>query len=64
MPDRLKRTGDAPEVLANTSVFPPPPSMYKMFTKQNVAWLAGSATRAQMHVSFGLKNNIGDITAI
>ena len=32
--------GDAPEVLANTSVFPPPPSMYKMFTKQNVAWLA------------------------
>ena len=32
--------GDAPEVLANTSVFPPPPSMYTMFTKQNVAWLA------------------------
>lgn len=32
--------GDAPEVLANTSVFPPPPSMYKLFSKQNMAWLA------------------------
>lgn len=32
--------GDAPEVLANTSVFPPPPSMYKVFTTQNMAWLA------------------------
>ncbi|RIA99302.1 vitamin B6 photo-protection and homoeostasis-domain-containing protein [Glomus cerebriforme] len=29
---------------------------------KNIAWLAGSATRAQMHKSFALRNNLGDIT--
>ncbi|RIB13435.1 vitamin B6 photo-protection and homoeostasis-domain-containing protein [Gigaspora rosea] len=29
---------------------------------KNVAWLAGSATRAQMHKSFALRENLGDIT--
>ncbi|KAL1923666.1 uncharacterized protein VTP21DRAFT_8646 [Calcarisporiella thermophila] len=30
---------------------------------KNMAWLASSATRAQMHKSFMLRDNLGDITA-
>ncbi|KAI9139950.1 vitamin B6 photo-protection and homoeostasis-domain-containing protein [Paraphysoderma sedebokerense] len=30
---------------------------------KNIAWLASSATRAQMHQTFALKDNLGDITA-
>ncbi|WFD25093.1 hypothetical protein MNAN1_000056 [Malassezia nana] len=30
----------APAALAHTSVFPPPPSVYRHFTKENLAWLA------------------------
>eukprot|EP01135_Chromosphaera_perkinsii_P010010 Nk52_evm45s1992 gene=Nk52_evmTU45s1992 len=30
---------------------------------KNIAWLAGSATRAQMHLSFARVDNLGDITA-
>ncbi|CAG8787326.1 11035_t:CDS:2, partial [Acaulospora morrowiae] len=29
---------------------------------KNIAWLAGSATRAQMHKTFALRDNLGDIT--
>ncbi|CAI2168301.1 16968_t:CDS:2 [Funneliformis geosporum] len=29
---------------------------------KNIAWLAGSATRATMHKSFALRDNLGDIT--
>ncbi|KAG9300399.1 hypothetical protein G9A89_010023 [Geosiphon pyriformis] len=29
---------------------------------KNIAWLASSATRAQMHRTFALRNNLGDIT--
>ncbi|CAG8568873.1 23511_t:CDS:2, partial [Dentiscutata erythropus] len=29
---------------------------------KNIAWLAGSATRAQMHKTFALRENLGDIT--
>eukprot|EP00039_Didymoeca_costata_P001315 m.51519 g.51519 ORF g.51519 m.51519 type:complete len:487 (+) comp10737_c0_seq6:160-1620(+) len=29
---------------------------------KNVSWLAGSATRAQIHNSFALRDNLGDIT--
>lgn len=30
---------------------------------KNISWLASSATRAQMHNSFALRGNLGDITA-
>ncbi|CAG8490830.1 7815_t:CDS:2 [Ambispora leptoticha] len=29
---------------------------------KNIAWLAGSATRAQMHKTFALRDNLGDLT--
>lgn len=32
--------GAAPDTLGHTSVFPPPPSVYRHFTEQNLAWLA------------------------
>jgi hypothetical protein len=30
---------------------------------KNISWLAGSATKAQMHASLALKDNLGDVTA-
>lgn len=41
---------EAPDTLGHTSVFPPPPSVYRHFTERNLAWLAllqeAKATRA------------------
>ncbi|WFD18467.1 hypothetical protein MCAP1_000670 [Malassezia caprae] len=31
---------EAPDTLGHTSVFPPPPSVYRHFTEKNLAWLA------------------------
>jgi hypothetical protein len=53
-------------VLLRASDNPPqgnPSVLTPAFAGRNIAWLAGSATRAQIHNTFALHDNLGDITA-